>query len=81
MYGAAVGVLYSLILNFEHTVGVMGAFVPAEYAAVTVASLGFTAIYAVSNVAFLLVLKKPVGKILERVTVKYGLGKTEATEA
>ena len=80
VYGAAVGVLYSLILNFEHTVGVMGAFVPAEYAAVTVASLGFTAIYAVSNVAFLLVLKKPVGKILERVTVKYGLGKTEATE-
>ena len=80
VYGAAVGVLYSLILNFEHTVGVMGAFVPAEYAAVTVASLGFTAIYAVSNVVFLLVLKKPVGKILERVTVKYGLGKTEETE-
>ena len=73
LYGALVGVLYSLVLNFEHTVVTLGAFSWNEYVAVTVASLGFTAVYAVSNVIFLLVLYKPVGKILERVTVKYGL--------
>lgn len=79
-YGAVVGVLYSLILNFQHTVGVRGTFVWDEYVAVTVASLGFTAVYAVSNVVFLLLLKKPVGRILERVTLKYGLAPTPEKE-
>jgi energy-coupling factor transport system substrate-specific component len=29
--------------------------------------------YAVSNVVFLLLLAKPIGKMLERIQTKYGL--------
>ena len=72
-YGAVGGVVYSLILNVQHTLLVDGVLNFERYWAVTVASITYTAIYAASNVVFLLVLRKPVGKILERVTLKYGL--------
>lgn len=73
VYGAAVGVLYSLVLDVEHAVYAEGVFVFSRYLAAVTASAGFTVLYAVSNVIFLLALTKPVGKILDRVIVKYGL--------
>lgn len=36
-------------------------------------SLPFMAVYAVSNVIFLLLLAKPFGEKLERVKIKYGV--------
>lgn len=73
IYGAVVGILYSLVLDVEHAVYAEGVFVWSRYLAGVTASVGFTVLYALSNVIFLLVLTKPVGKILNRVVVKYGL--------
>ena len=50
-----------------------GTFQLARYAAAVATSLGYMAIYAVSNVIFLLLLRKPMGQILGRVQEKYGI--------
>ena len=50
-----------------------GAFNPARYGAAVATSLGYMAIYAVSNVVFLLLLRKPMGRILGRIQEKYGV--------
>jgi len=39
----------------------------------TIAVLALTALYAVSNVVFLLILRKPVGNKLNRIKIKYGV--------
>ena len=73
VYGAVSGVAYSMMLNVWHAMFSDGIFTWERYLAVTVTSLSFTALYAVSNVVFLLLLAKPIGKKLERIKTKYGL--------
>ena len=50
-----------------------GGFDRGLYAAALLSALPFTALYAVSNVVFLLILRKPVGNKLNRVKIKYGV--------
>jgi energy-coupling factor transport system substrate-specific component len=45
----------------------------SRYLAVTATALPITVIYAASNLVFLLVLSKPIGKKLERIKLKYNL--------
>ena len=73
VFGAAAGVLYSLLMDIWTVLWSDGYFNFARYLAALVSSLQFTVIYAVSNVIFLLLLSKPTGKILQRVKTKYGI--------
>lgn len=73
VYGALSGVVFSLIMDIQTVVLYANGFDFAVYAAKVVSSLPFTVIYAASNVIFLLLLAKPIGKKLECLKVKYGL--------
>ena len=71
--GIIAGVAFSLLMDVWSTLYTDGTFNIMRYFSFVVSSLQYMAIYAVSNVIFLLVLSKPIGKIFERVKVKYGM--------
>ncbi len=73
IYGVFAGIVYSLLMDVWTVLWWDGSFNIKRYIASVAASAGFTAIYAVSNVIFLLVLAKPIGKKLERVKMRYGM--------
>lgn len=73
VYGALSGVAYSMLMDIWSVLWQDNGFNFARYMAYVVTSLPFMAIYAVSNVVFLLILAKPIGNKLERVKMKYGL--------
>lgn len=73
-YGALSGVLFSLLMDVWTVLFADGYLNLSRYAAAVLSSLPFTAIYAASNIAFLLLLARPIGKILDRVKTKYGIG-------
>lgn len=73
VYGVVSGALYSALMDVWTVLLADGYFNLSRYAATLVSSLPFTAIYAVSNLIFLLLFSKPIGKILERIQTKYGL--------
>jgi len=72
VYGALSGVAFSLIMDVWTVMWVDGTFNPTLYKMAIITSLPFMGIYALSNVFFLIVFFKPLGKKLERVIVKYG---------
>ena len=72
-YGAVAGVLYSFLMDIWTVLWADGYFNLPRYLAAIISAAPFTAEYAVSNVIFLLLLAKPIGKILNRIQVKYGL--------
>lgn len=73
IYAVLSGIMYSLLMDVWSTLWADGFFNISRYLTLIVSSGYFTVIYAVSNVIFLLLFSKPIGKILERITVKYGL--------
>ena len=73
VYGALSGVIFSLIMDIQTAMWYTNEFNLAVYATKIGTSLPFTIIYAVSNVIFLLVLAKPIGKKIERLKIKYGI--------
>ncbi|MBQ8447908.1 MAG: ECF transporter S component [Clostridia bacterium] len=73
IYGAFSGALYSLLLDVFATLWHDGVFNPARYLALMLTALPVTAVYAASNIIFLLLLAKPIGEKLERIKTKYGL--------
>ncbi|WP_330634671.1 ECF transporter S component [Anaerovorax sp. IOR16] len=73
IYGIIAGVAFSLMMDIWTVLSMDGNFNLLRYQAAVLSSLPFMAVYAVSNVIFLLVLTKPIGKKLERVKKKYGL--------
>ena len=72
VYGIISGVLFSLLMDVWTVLWWDGAFTLTRYLAATVSAARFTVVYAVSNVIFLLLLQKPIGKKLERIKDKYG---------
>lgn len=77
IYGILSGIVFSLFMDVWSVIWMSGGFDIAEYAKAIYYALGFTGLYAVSNTVFLLILVKPVGGTLERLNVKYGIGKTD----
>lgn len=79
--GVLGGVLFSLMMDVWTTLS-WGEFLLSRYIMFVGSSLPFMAIYAVSNVIFLLVLARPLLSKLNRVRVKYGIfpRKTVRTE-
>ncbi len=73
LYGAVSGVLYSCFMDLWTVLWADGTILLSRYFAALISGLPFTVLYAVSNVAFLFFLAKPIGKILERIQTKYGL--------
>lgn len=73
LYGVLSGVLYSFLMDLWSVFWMDSTFTPSRYIALIVSSLPFTAVYAVSNMIFLLVLTKPIGKQIERIRTKYGV--------
>lgn len=66
------GIFYSLLMDIWTVLWADGYFNLSRYIAAIVSAAQFTVIYAVSNVIFLLLFSKPIGKILERIKTKYG---------
>lgn len=73
VYAVISGVLYSLLMDVWTVLWADGYFNFSRYLAAIVSATQFTVIYAVSNVIFLLLFAKPIGKILERIKDKYAL--------
>ena len=73
VFGALSGVLFSVLMDVWTALWADGTFLFSRYLAALAGSVPFTLIYAVSNVIFLLVLAKPIGKKLQRVLDKYGI--------
>ena len=72
--GTLSGVLFSMMMDIWVVFDAAGNFNLALYGTKIISALPFTAIYAVSNVVFLLVMNKPVGRILARIKKKYRIG-------
>ena len=72
-YGVLSGVAYSMITDIWTVLWYSGGFDLRLYLAATVSALPFTVTYAVSNVIFLLILGRTMGRRLSRIKVKYGV--------
>lgn len=79
--GALSGVLYSLVMETWTVLSVEGVFSADRFFAAAVAALPITVMYCVSNIVFLLVLKKPLGNKLRRLKTKFGVFCTEQEDA
>lgn len=73
IYGILSGVLYSFLMDVWTVLWQDGYFNFSRYLAALASAVPVTAIYAVSNVVFLLVFARPIGKILDRIKTKYAL--------
>lgn len=73
IYGAFAGVFFSLVMDVWTTLWWDGSFNAARYLTNIAAALPLTLEYAISNVIFLLLLAKPIGTMLERIKLKYGI--------
>lgn len=73
LYGVVGGVLFSMVMDIWSVVSFDGTFNIDRYLATLSVGLPFMAIYAVSNVIFLLILTKPMLKITNRIRDKYGI--------
>ena len=71
IYAVVSGVLYSLLMDVWTVLWADGYFNISRYIAAVISAVQFTVVYAVSNVVFLLIFEKPIGKVLERVKKKY----------
>ena len=73
VFGVAAGCFYSLVMDVWTTLSADGSFVLSRWIAAAASALPVTAVYCASNVAFLLVLRKPVTKRIARLKEKYGV--------
>lgn len=73
LLGAVGGVIFSLIMDIWTTLSLDGIFLWTRYLVNVVSALPFMAIYAISNVIFLLVLTEPFLSKLNRLKKKYNL--------
>ncbi len=75
IFGALSGVAFSMFMDLWSTVWFDSYLNLERYITLLITSLPVMALYAVSNVVFLLILSKPIGKKLENIKVKYAIGK------
>ncbi len=71
IYGILSGIAYSLLMDVWTVLWWDGGFSLPRYLAAAATAAPYMALYAVSNVVFLLVLAGPLGKKLERIQIKY----------
>ena len=73
VYGALSGIAYSMIMDVWTVLWFNGGFDLSMYLTAVSAALPYTALYMISNVGFLILLRKPVGEKLGRIKLKYGV--------
>jgi len=73
LFGALSGVLYSLLMDVWTVFSAEGGFVLSRFAATVLTALPVTAVYAVSNAVFLLLLQTPAKRIFGRLKTRYGV--------
>lgn len=73
IFGALSGVAFSFIMDVWTTLWADGTFNIARFIASITTAAPFTVVYMVSNVIFLLLLTKPIGRKLQRLKIKYGI--------
>lgn len=73
IYGLLAGVAYSLIMDVWTVISIDSGFNWTRYVTVVSLSASFMAVYAISNVIFLLITIKPIGNKLERIKKKYNI--------
>ena len=73
LYGAFSGLAYSVLMDVWTSMWAEGTFSLTRFIAAVGTALPITAIYAVSNVIFLLILTPLFGKKIERLKIKYGI--------
>lgn len=73
IYGIIAGVLYSFIMDIWTVLWFSEGFKIELYIIALGTAVPYTIAYAVSNVVFLLLFKKPFGKKLGRIVIKYGV--------
>jgi len=73
VYGVISGITYSFIMDIWTVLWYSGGFELGLYGTAIISALPFTALYAVSNAVFLLLLSKPIGNKLNRIIIKYGV--------
>lgn len=71
LYGAAAGAAYSAVMDVWTVISIEGMFNAKRYMAAFITSMPFILIYSLSNVIFLTVLIKPIGKKLERMNKRH----------
>lgn len=72
-YGVFAGILFSFLMDLWSVLNYQEGFQISRYQAALISAIPVTAVYCVSNVIFLLVLKEPVGRRLTRIRKKYGI--------
>lgn len=72
-YGLLSGVMFSFLMDIWTVLSIDGTFLWTRYLAALGTAVPYTLVYAVSNAAFLVLLRDPIGKRLERIKKKYGL--------
>ncbi len=73
LFGVLSGVLYSLLMDVWTVLTAEGSFALPRFAATVVTALPVTALYALSNAAFLFLLQKPARRIFDRLKTRYGV--------
>ena len=73
LFGFCSGLVFSLVMDVWTVLALGEGFQWSRYLAILITAAPFTVIYAASNAVFLVVLKQPVGRRLERIRKKYGL--------
>lgn len=73
VFGIVSGIIYSLVMDIWTIFSISGEFSWERYLAAVLTSIPYMFVYALSNVVFLLVLEKPIGRKLLRVKKKFGL--------
>jgi energy-coupling factor transport system substrate-specific component len=73
IYGGMTGIFYSFIMDIWTVLSFDGIFSISRYIVAITAAIPVTVEYAVSNVIFLWILRKPIGEKLQRIKVKHGI--------
>ncbi len=73
LFSAVSGIAYSLIMDIYTTISTDSTFIIEKYLTYVVFSMPVMIEYVISNIIFMLILEKPIGKKLLRVKTKYGV--------
>lgn len=73
IFGVVSGLAFSLIMDIWTVLWYSNGFDGELYLSAVLGALGHTALYAISNFLFLLLLAKPIGEKLGRIKLKYGV--------
>ena len=73
LYGVFAGVIFSLFMDTWTVLWMENTFNLSRYLALVIASSGTLIAYSISNVVFLILFSFTIGKVLERIKIKYSL--------